>query len=89
MARLLARITDLDRFVDWEAIRRFAGNAPAPIYYLAGPPAAVQAIKWVPRHVELSNEDEWGYAKQLREALALGNVQRMQQQPERSTHVHS
>jgi glyceraldehyde 3-phosphate dehydrogenase len=35
-------------------------------------------------------DNEWGYANQmLREALALGNVQSMQQQPERSTHVHS
>jgi glyceraldehyde 3-phosphate dehydrogenase len=35
-------------------------------------------------------DNEWGYANQmLREALAVGDVQSMQQQPERSPHVHS
>ena len=45
MARLLARMTDLGGFVDWEAIRRFAGAAPAPIFYLACRPAMVETMK--------------------------------------------
>jgi ferredoxin-NADP reductase len=55
--RLLARMTELDGFVDADAIRRFAGDAPAPIYYLAGPPGMVDAMKAVLRRAEVSDED--------------------------------
>jgi ferredoxin-NADP reductase len=55
--RLLARMTDLDGFIDGDAIRRFAGDAPAPVYYLAGPPAMVDAMKAVLRRADVSEED--------------------------------
>jgi ferredoxin-NADP reductase len=55
--RLLARMTGLEGFLDGDAIRRFAGDAPAPIYYLAGPPAMVDAMKAVLRRANVSDED--------------------------------
>jgi ferredoxin-NADP reductase len=55
--RLLARMTDEEGFLDGDTIRRFAGDAPAPIYYLAGPPAMVDAMKVVLRRARVSDED--------------------------------
>ena len=55
--RLLARMTEREGFVDGDAIRRFAGDAPAPICYLAGPPAMVDAMKAVLRRADVSGED--------------------------------
>ena len=55
--RLLARMTGLEGFVDGDAVRRFAGDAPAPIYYLAGPPAMVDAMKTMLRRADVSDED--------------------------------
>jgi ferredoxin-NADP reductase len=55
--RLLARMTEQEGFVDGDAIRRFAGNAPAPVYYLAGPPAMVDAMKAVLRRADVSDAD--------------------------------
>jgi ferredoxin-NADP reductase len=43
--RLLAPMTDAEGMLDEEKVKRFAGDAPAPVYYLAGPPAMVEAIK--------------------------------------------
>jgi len=43
--RLLAAMTDTDGMLDEETLKRFAGDAPAPVYYLAGPPAMVEAMK--------------------------------------------
>lgn len=43
--RLLAKMTDTDGMLDEEALRRFVGEAAAPVYYLAGPPAMVKAMK--------------------------------------------
>jgi hypothetical protein len=31
--------------LDAKALRQFAGDAPAPIYYVAGPPAMTRAVK--------------------------------------------
>jgi ferredoxin-NADP reductase len=50
-------MTDLDGFVDEAAIKRFVGDAPAPIYYLAGPPAMVEAMKALLRRAGVSDVD--------------------------------
>lgn len=42
--RLHATMTATDGRIDEETIRNFAGDAAAPIYYLAGPPAFVTAV---------------------------------------------
>ncbi len=55
--RLLARMTDREGFVDAETIERFAGDAAAPIYYLAGPPAMVEAMKAVLRGAGVGDQD--------------------------------
>jgi ferredoxin-NADP reductase len=31
--------------LDEEKLKRFVGDAPSPVYYLAGPPAMVEAMK--------------------------------------------
>jgi ferredoxin-NADP reductase len=64
--RLLTRMTDAEGFVDEGAIKRFAGDAPAPVYYLAGPPAMVEAMKAVVRHAgvaeaDVRSEEFYGY----------------------------
>lgn len=43
--RLLAAMTDTDGVINEETLKRFAGDAAAPLYYLAGPPAMVEAMK--------------------------------------------
>ena len=43
--RLLAPMTDAEGMLDEEKLKRFVGDAPSPVYYLAGPPAMVQAMK--------------------------------------------
>ena len=55
--RLLARMTEQEGFVDGDTIRRFAGTATAPVYYLAGPPAMVEAMKAVLRRADVSDVD--------------------------------
>ncbi len=55
--RLLARMTEQEGFVDGDTIRRFAGTATAPVYYLAGPPAMVEAMKAVLRRADVSDQD--------------------------------
>ena len=45
--RLLAPMTEAEGMLDEETLKRFAGGAPAPVYYLAGPPAMVQAMKTI------------------------------------------
>ena len=55
--RLLARMTDRDGFIDAGAIRDFAGGAPSPVYYLAGPPAMVNAMKAVLRDAGVGGAD--------------------------------
>jgi ferredoxin-NADP reductase len=55
--RLLARMTDRDGFVDEKAIKQFVGDAAAPIHYLAGPPAMVDAMKALLRGAGVSDAD--------------------------------
>jgi ferredoxin-NADP reductase len=43
--RLLAAMTDTDGMLNEEKLKRFAGEAASPVYYLAGPPAMVEAMK--------------------------------------------
>jgi ferredoxin-NADP reductase len=43
--RLLAPMTDAEGMLDDEKLKRFAGDASSPVYYLAGPPAMVEAMK--------------------------------------------
>jgi ferredoxin-NADP reductase len=64
--RLLARMTDTQGFVDADAIRGFAGAAAAPLYYLAGPPAMVDAMQTVLRgmgaiEADVRSEQFYGY----------------------------
>jgi len=43
--RLLAPMTDAEGMLDEAKLQRFVGDAPSPVYYLAGPPAMVEAMK--------------------------------------------
>jgi len=43
--RLFAPMTDTDGMIDEEKLKRFVGDAASPVYYLAGPPAMVEAMK--------------------------------------------
>jgi ferredoxin-NADP reductase len=43
--RMLATMSDADGMINEETVRRFAADATAPVYYLAGPPAMVEAMK--------------------------------------------
>ena len=55
--RLLAKMTDQEGFVDEATIKRFVGDAPAPVYYLAGPPAMVEAMKKLLHAAGVGDED--------------------------------
>jgi ferredoxin-NADP reductase len=55
--RLLARMTDAEGFVDAPTLGRFAADAPAPVYYLAGPPAMVNAMKAILRGASVADAD--------------------------------
>jgi ferredoxin-NADP reductase len=55
--RLMARMTDAEGFVDEATVKRFAADAPAPVYYLAGPPAMVNAMKAVLRDAGVADAD--------------------------------
>jgi ferredoxin-NADP reductase len=64
--RLLARMTDTEGFLDEEVLRRFTRDAPAPVYYLAGPPAMVQAMKAILARIgagaaDVRSEEFYGY----------------------------
>lgn len=64
--RLLARMTDTEGFLDEEALTRFTRDAPAPVYYLAGPPAMVQAMKAILARIgagaaDVRSEEFYGY----------------------------
>jgi ferredoxin-NADP reductase len=50
-------MTDAEGFVDAPTLRRFAADAPAPVYYLAGPPAMVNAMKAVLRGASVADAD--------------------------------
>lgn len=55
--RLLALMTDTDGMLDEEKLERLAGAATAPIYYLAGPPAMVEAMKAILARRGVSTDD--------------------------------
>jgi ferredoxin-NADP reductase len=64
--RLLARMTDAEGFIDADTVRRFAGDAAAPVYYLAGPPAMVDAMTGVlaragVNDADINSEEFYGY----------------------------
>ncbi|HXV12528.1 MAG TPA: FAD-dependent oxidoreductase [Burkholderiales bacterium] len=64
--RLLARMTDAEGFIDADTVRRFAGDAAAPVYYLAGPPAMVDAMTGVlaragVNEADINSEEFYGY----------------------------
>jgi ferredoxin-NADP reductase len=55
--RLLARMTNADGFIDEDTVKRFVDDAATPLYYLAGPPAMVTAMKGILRGGGVSDED--------------------------------
>lgn len=55
--RLLAVMTDADGMLNEETLRRFAGNAAAPVHYLAGPPAMVEAMKAILTRIGVGADD--------------------------------
>jgi ferredoxin-NADP reductase len=64
--RLLAAMTDTDGVVNEETLKRFAGEAAAPLYYLAGPPAMVEAMKAILTRIgvgapDVRSEEFFGY----------------------------
>lgn len=64
--RMFARMTERDGFVDAATIKGFVGDAAAPVYYLAGPPAMVDAMKAVLRgagvgDADVQSEQFYGY----------------------------
>lgn len=74
--RMLATMTDMEKStLPWtgergqigeDTVRRFVGDAPAPAYYLAGPPAMVEAMRGVlaragVREHDVHSEEFYGY----------------------------
>jgi ferredoxin-NADP reductase len=64
--RMLARMTERDGFVDAATITGFVGDTATPVYYLAGPPAMVDAMKAVLRgagvgDADVQSEQFYGY----------------------------
>ncbi len=64
--RLLAHMSDADGLLDEPAVKRFAGEAASPVYYLAGPPPMVAAMKTVlatggVRPDDVRSEEFFGY----------------------------
>jgi ferredoxin-NADP reductase len=55
--RLLATMTDMDGWINEETVKRFGGDAAAPIYYVAGPPPMVDAITAVLGRAGVRDED--------------------------------
>jgi ferredoxin-NADP reductase len=55
--RLLAPMTDTEGMLDEEKLKRFAGDAPSPVYYLAGPPAMVEAMKVILARNSVGDDD--------------------------------
>jgi len=55
--RLLAHMTDAQGRLDAGVLARFAGDASAPVYYLAGPPAMVDAMKSALRELRVADVD--------------------------------
>ena len=55
--RLLARMTDAEGFIDESTVKRFVAEAASPLYYLAGPPAMVTAMKGILRGAGVGDAD--------------------------------
>ncbi len=55
--RLAARMTDAEGFVDEDTVKRFVAEAASPLYYLAGPPAMVTAMKGMLRGAGVGDAD--------------------------------
>ena len=55
--RLLAPMTDAEGFLDADKLKRFAGEAASPVYYLAGPPAMVEAMKAILARNGVADDD--------------------------------
>lgn len=55
--RMLAPMTDTEGMLGVETLKHFAGDAAAPVYYLAGPPAMVEAIKAILARNGVSADD--------------------------------
>lgn len=55
--RLLARMTDAEGFIDEGTVQRFVAGAAAPLFYLAGPPAMVTAMKTILRGAGVGEHD--------------------------------
>jgi ferredoxin-NADP reductase len=59
-------MTERDGFVDAATITGFVGDTATPVYYLAGPPAMVDAMKAVLRgagvgDADVQSEQFYGY----------------------------
>ncbi|MBI2318266.1 MAG: hypothetical protein HYY28_10585 [Betaproteobacteria bacterium] len=74
--RLMATMTDMSKsartwsgetgYVDADKLRRFIGDPAAPIYYMVGPPAMVEAMQRVLgeasiAEAEIRSEEFYGY----------------------------
>jgi ferredoxin-NADP reductase len=55
--RLLARMTDAESIINEETLKRFVGDAAVPVYYLAGPPAMVEAMSAILKRVGIRDDD--------------------------------
>ena len=55
--RLAARMTDAEGFVDEGTVKRLVAEAASPLYYLAGPPAMVTAMKGILRGAGVGDAD--------------------------------
>jgi ferredoxin-NADP reductase len=50
-------MTDAEGFIDENTVKRFAADAAAPLFYLAGPPAMVTAMKGILRGAGVGEQD--------------------------------
>lgn len=55
--RLMARMTDTEGLIDADTVKRFARDAAAPLYYLVGPPAMVDAMSGVLAQAGVQDDD--------------------------------
>ena len=64
--RLFARMTDSEGFMTKEALEEFIGKAANPVFYLAGPPAMVEAMNAILGRMgvgadDVKSEEFYGY----------------------------
>jgi len=55
--RLHAQMSDAQGFLDAGTLKRLAGDAGAPVYYVAGPPAMVEAMKRILHELRVGEGD--------------------------------